>query len=64
MNNDNVNEMFYDFVGNFVNVKMRDGSYIEGTLITIDNYLNIVIENDDGIQALKGGNITYISAPE
>lgn len=61
---EDVDDMFVDFVGSYVSVKMRDGSYVEGTVITIDNYVNIVIENDDGIHALKGGNVTYVSAPE
>ena len=59
-----VNEMFREFANSFVSVKMRDGSVLEGTIVTIDNYLNITLDTADGIRSLKGGNITYISAPE
>jgi len=36
----------------------------EGKIIAIDNYLNIVLENDNGIETLKGGNIVYVSLNE
>ena len=58
---DNINKMFSQFKNKNVYVELKDNNQSEGKVITIDNYLNIVIENDEGIQTLKGGNIILIS---
>ena len=58
---DNVNKIFTQFKDKNVIVDLKDNNQCEGKVITIDNYLNIVIQNDDGIHALKGGNIILIS---
>ena len=61
---DNVNEMFKQFKGKNVVVDLRDNNQREGKVIAIDNYLNVVLENDDGIVSLKGGNIILINLVE
>lgn len=58
---DNVNKMFTQFKDKNVIVDLKDNNQCEGKVITIDNYINVVIKNDDGIHALKGGNIILIS---
>ena len=58
---DNVNKMFTQFKNKNVIVDLKDNNQCEGKVITIDNYINIIIENDEGIHALKGGNIILIS---
>ena len=37
---------------------------VDRKVIAIDNYLNIVLENENGIETLKGGNIIFISLKE
>lgn len=61
---DNVNEMFKQFKDKNVVVDLRDNNQREGKVIAIDNYLNVVLENDDGIVSLKGGNIILINLVE
>ena len=58
---DNVNKMFTQFKNKNVIVDLKDNNQCEGKVITIDNYINIIIKNDEGIHALKGGNIILIS---
>lgn len=59
-----VNKLFRQFKNKNVIVELRDNNQAEGKIIAIDNYLNIVLEKDDGIQTLKGGNIVYVSLNE
>lgn len=60
-----VNEQFLAFKGKKVLVGLRNDVEIAGTLIAIDNYLNSVIEEEDGkIQSLKGGELNYIVLEE
>ncbi|MBQ6512104.1 LSM domain-containing protein [Methanobrevibacter sp.] len=61
---DQVNKLFRQFKNKNVIVELRDNNQAEGKIIAIDNYLNIVLENDNGIETLKGGNIVYISLNE
>ena len=61
---DNVNEMFKQFKDKNVVVDLRDNNQREGKVMAIDNYLNVVLENDDGIVSLKGGNIILINLVE
>lgn len=60
-----VNKLFKQFKNKNVTVELRDNNQAEGKIIAIDNYLNIVLENETGdIETLKGGNIVYVSLKE
>ena len=59
-----VNRLFNQFKNKNVTVELRDNNQAEGKIIAIDNYLNIVIENENGIETLKGGNIVFVSLNE
>lgn len=61
---DQVNRLFNQFKNKNVTVELRDNNQAEGKIIAIDNYLNIVLENDNGIETLKGGNIVFVSLNE
>ena len=61
---DQVNRLFNQFKNKNVTVELRDNNQTEGKIIAIDNYLNIVIENENGIETLKGGNIVFVSLNE
>ena len=61
---DQVNKLFRQFKDKNVIVELRDNNQVKGKIIAIDNYLNIVLENDNGIETLKGGNIVYVSLNE
>ncbi|WP_296888974.1 LSM domain-containing protein [uncultured Methanobrevibacter sp.] len=61
---DQVNRLFNQFKNKNVTVELRDNNQTEGKIIAIDNYLNIVIENENGIETLKGGNIVFVSLKE
>ena len=56
-----VNKLFNQFKNKNVIVELRDNNQAEGKVIAIDNYLNIVLENENGIETLKGGNIVFVS---
>ena len=58
---DQVNRLFNQFKNKNVTVELRDNNQAEGKIIAIDNYLNIVIENENGIETLKGVNIVFVS---
>ena len=61
---DQVNRLFNQFKNKNVTVELRDNNQVEGKIIAIDNYLNIVLENENGIETLKGGNIVFVSLKE
>ena len=61
---DNVNKMFTQFKNKYVTVDLRDNNQSEGKVIAVDNYLNLVLENDNGLETIKGGNIILISLKE
>ncbi len=61
---DQVNKLFRQFKNKNVIVELRDNNQAEGKIIAIDNYLNVVLENDNGIETLKGGNIVFLSLNE
>ena len=61
---DQVNKLFRQFKDKNVIVELRDNNQAEGEIIAIDNYLNIVLENENGIETLKGGNIVFVSLKE
>ncbi len=58
---DQINKLFNQFKNKNVIVELRDNNQAEGKVIAIDNYLNIVLENENGIETLKGGNIVFVS---
>ena len=62
--NDNVNKLFAQFKNKYVSVDLRDNNQSEGKVIAIDNYLNLVLENENGIETVKGGNVVFISLKE
>lgn len=62
--NDNVNKMFTQFKNKYVTVDLRDNNQSEGKVVAVDNYLNLVLENDNGLETIKGGNIIFISLKE
>ena len=64
MSDDNVNRLFTQFQNKYVTVDLRGDYQTEGTIIAIDNYLNLVLENENGLETIKGGNIIFISLKE
>ena len=66
MNQDkeNVNKLFRQFKNKYVTVDLRGGYQSEGTIIAIDNYLNLVLENENGLETIKGGNVVFVSLKE
>jgi len=65
-NNSNfqVNKQFADFKGENVLIGLKNWEELEGKIIAIDNFLNTVIEVDNGLKVLKGGKIAFISVKE
>lgn len=63
MNNNKfqVNEQFERFNGKHVIIGLRNKEEYEGTIITIDNFLNTVLKIEDGLKVIKGGKIVFIS---
>ena len=61
---ENVNKLFRQFKNKYVTVDLRGSYQSEGTIIAIDNYLNLVLENENGLETIKGGNIIFISLKE
>ena len=64
MSDDNVNRLFTQFKNKYVSVDLRGDYQTEGKVIAIDNYLNLVLENDNGLETIKGVNIIFISLKE
>jgi small nuclear ribonucleoprotein (snRNP)-like protein len=64
MSDDNVNKLFSQFKNKYVSVDLRGDYQTEGKIIAIDNYLNLVLENDNGLETIKGGNVIFISVKE
>ena len=61
---ENVNKLFRQFKNKYVSVDLRDNNHSEGKIIAIDNYLNLVLENENGLETIKGGNIIFVSLKE
>jgi small nuclear ribonucleoprotein (snRNP)-like protein len=59
-----VNKLFAQFKNKYVSVDLRGNNQSEGKIIAIDNYLNLVLENENGIEAIKGGNVIFVSLKE
>ena len=61
---ENVNILFRQFKNKYVTVDLRGDYQSEGKVVAIDNYLNLVLENENGLETVKGGNIIFISLKE
>lgn len=61
---DQVNKLFKQFKNKNVTVELRDNNQCEGKVIAVDNYLNLVLENENGIETIKGGNVIFVSLKE
>lgn len=63
MNNDNfqVSKQFSDFKGKNVLIGLKNWEEIEGKIISIDNFLNTVLESEGNLNVIKGGKIAFIS---
>lgn len=60
-NNDEINKLFLQFKGKNVSVDLRDDNCSEGKVIAVDNYLNLVLETENGLETIKGGNVVLVS---
>lgn len=60
-NNDEINKLFLQFKGKNVSVDLRDDNRSEGKVISVDNYLNLVLETENGLETIKGGNVVLVS---
>ena len=60
-NNDEINKLFLQFKGKNVSVDLRDDNRSEGKVIAVDNYLNLVLETENGLETIKGGNEVLVS---
>lgn len=63
-NDDQLKSQFRQFKDKQIIVRMKNQDEIGGKLISIDNYFNIVLEMDEGIQFIKGRLIAFISLNE
>ncbi len=59
-----VNKLFAQFKNKYVTVDLRGNYQSEGKIVAIDNYLNLVLENENGLETIKGGNVIFISVKE
>ena len=60
-NNDEINKLFLQFKGKNVSVDLRDDNRSEGKVIAVDNYLNLVLETENGLETIKGGIVVLVS---
>lgn len=58
-NNDEINKLFLQFKGKNVSVDLRDDNRSEGKVIAVDNYLNLVLETENGLETIKGGKCSF-----
>ena len=56
-----VNKQFARFKGKDVLIGWEE---VEGKIITIDNFLNLVLDDGEGLKVIKGGKIAFISIQE
>jgi len=61
---DNVKKQFLGFKGMDVLICLKNNDEQEGKVISIDNYLNTVLETEDGVRFIKGTRIAFISLKE
>lgn len=60
-NNEEINKLFLQFKGKNVSVDLRYDNHSEGKVIAVDNYLNLVLETENGLETIKGGNVVLVS---
>ena len=60
-NNDEINKLFLQFKGKNVSVDLRDDNLSKKKVIAVDNYLNLVLETENGLETIKGGNVVLVS---
>ena len=58
-----VNKQFAKFKGKDVLIGLKNEE-VEGKIITIDNFLNLVLDDGEGLKVIKGGKIAFISIQE
>lgn len=56
-----VKEEFAKFLGKNVIVGFKNNTESEGKIETIDNYLNIVLTTENGIEVIKGEKVAFLS---
>ena len=62
-----VNKQFARFKGKDVLIGLKNWEEVEGKIITIDNFLNLlnlVLDDGEGLKVIKGGKIAFISIQE
>jgi small nuclear ribonucleoprotein (snRNP)-like protein len=66
MNDDNfqVNKQFSAFQNKNVLIGLKNWEEVEGKIVTIDNFLNTVLESEGNLRVIKGGKIAFISIKE
>ncbi|MGC9516147.1 MAG: LSM domain-containing protein [Methanomicrobiales archaeon] len=57
-------KQFRMFKNKNVQVAFKNNTYDEGKIIALDNYLNTVLETDEGLRVIKGGKILFIAIKE
>ena len=50
--------------GKDVIVGLKNWEEIEGKVVTLDNFLNLVLDDGEGLRVIKGGKIAFISIKE
>ena len=60
-NSDEINKLFLQFKGKNVSVDLGGGSSSKDKVIAVDNYLNLVLETENGLETIKGGNVVLVS---
>ena len=60
-NNEEINKLFLQFKGKNVSVDLREDNHSEVKVIAVDNYLNLVLETENGLETIKGGNVVLVS---
>ena len=63
-NNFQVNKQFALFKDKDVIIGLKNWDEFEGKLLTIDNFLNTVLEIDNKLKVIKGGKVAFISIKE
>ena len=65
-NDDNefkVNRQFLRFKNKDVILTLKNNEEATGRLISIDNYINTVLETENGLHFIKGTKIAFIAMP-